>query len=64
MAYLINNNCPVHFNERCVEVKNDVNEENDVDDGVHHHQADVLVGESPIDCQVEGNHDHRVKGQP
>ena len=50
MAYLINNNCSVDFNERCVEVKNDVNEENDVDDGVNNHQADVLVGESPIDC--------------
>ena len=46
-----------------MEIEDDVNEENDVDDGVHNNQADVLVGEGPIDSQVEGNHDHRVEGQ-
>jgi len=45
-----------------VKVEDDVNEEDDVDDGVHHQEGHVLRG-LVLECNVVGHHDGRVEGE-
>ena len=45
-----------------VEVEHDVDEEDDVNDGVHHQEADIL-GRLVLEGDVEGHHDGRVEGE-
>ena len=48
--------------ERRVEVENDVDEEDDVHNGVDHEQTDILGG-LVLEGDVEGHHDGGVEGE-